>query len=298
MLSFLDIRDKLFYPFPSNPIPYKNRTNERTKMSYNYLIILALIQGLTEFLPVSSSAHLAVLPRLTGQPDQGLLIDVAVHIGTLAAVMLTFATEVKQITHGAFDIARGRRKTQNAMLAFALFIATIPVVIAGFILQITGLVAVLRSVEIIAYAMIGFGIILYIFDKRPANKTFTNWTLIDAIKIGLWQATALIPGASRAGVCITGARGLGYDRASSVRIAMVMSIPTIIASGVLLGGRAIFTADRNALAVAGIAAVLSCIAAMVALAIMTRLLRVVSFTPYVIYRVIFGVGLLVWVYLG
>ncbi len=267
-------------------------------MSYNYLIILALIQGLTEFLPVSSSAHLAVLPRLTGQPDQGLLIDVAVHIGTLAAVMLTFATEVKHITHGAVDIARGRRNTQNATLAFALFIATIPVVIAGFILQITGLVAVLRSVEIIAYAMIGFGIILYIFDKRPANKNFTDWTLIDAIKIGLWQATALIPGASRAGVCITGARGLGYDRASSVRIAMVMSIPTIIASGVLLGGRAIFTADRNALAVAGIAAVLSCIAAMVALAIMTRLLRVVSFTPYVIYRVIFGVGLLVWVYLG
>ncbi len=267
-------------------------------MSYNYLIILALIQGLTEFLPVSSSAHLAVLPRLTGQPDQGLLIDVAVHIGTLAAVMITFATEVKHITHGAFDIARGRRKTQNATLAFALFIATIPVVIAGFILQITGLVAVLRSVEIIAYAMIGFGIILYIFDKRPANKNFTDWTLIDAIKIGLWQATALIPGASRAGVCITGARGLGYDRASSVRIAMVMSIPTIIASGVLLGGRAIFTADRNALAVAGIAAVLSCIAAMVALAIMTRLLRVVSFTPYVIYRVIFGLGLLVWVYLG
>ncbi len=267
-------------------------------MSYNYLIILALIQGLTEFLPVSSSAHLAVLPRLTGQPDQGLLIDVAVHIGTLAAVMITFATEVKHITHGAVDIARGRRKTQNAMLAFALCIATIPVVIAGFILQITGLVAVLRSVEIIAYAMIGFGIILYIFDKRPANKNFTDWTLIDAIKIGLWQATALIPGASRAGVCITGARGLGYDRASSVRIAMVMSIPTIIASGVLLGGRAIFTADRNALAVAGIAAVLSCIAAMVALAIMTRLLRVVSFTPYVIYRVIFGVGLLVWVYLG
>ena len=82
-------------------------------MSYNYLIILALIQGLTEFLPVSSSAHLAVLPRLTGQPDQGLLIDVAVHIGTLAAVMLTFATEVKHITHGAVDIARGRRKRKT-----------------------------------------------------------------------------------------------------------------------------------------------------------------------------------------
>ncbi len=276
----------------------KTTAKERKRMSYNYLIILALIQGLTEFLPVSSSAHLAVLPRLTGQPDQGLLIDVAVHIGTLAAVMITFATEVKHITHGAVDIARGRRNTQNATLAFALFIATIPVVIAGFILQITGLVAVLRSVEIIAYAMIGFGIILYIFDKRPATKNFTDWTIVDAIKIGLWQATALIPGASRAGVCITGARGLGYDRASSVRIAMVMSIPTIIASGVLLGGRAIFTADRNALAVAGIAAVLSCIAAMVALAIMTRLLRVVSFTPYVIYRVIFGLGLLVWVYLG
>jgi undecaprenyl-diphosphatase len=267
-----------------------------SQMPLYILILVALIQGLTEFLPVSSSGHLILLPQLTGLDDQGQAIDVAVHVGTLFAVMLYFKAEVAQVIRGCFDIL-ARRSTQNAKLAFLLIIATIPVILLGLVLKLTGLSDAMRSIKVIAWTMLIFGLVLYWFDKNsPSERTMPDWSLKDAILMGLWQAIALIPGTSRSGATITGARALGFERSDAARIAMLMSIPTIIASGTLLGADVIASADRGLIRDAAIAAIFAFFAALGSLVFMMRLLRSVSFTPYVIYRVVLGVILLIIAY--
>lgn len=261
------------------------------------LILLALIQGITEFLPISSSGHLILLPNLTGMADQGQAIDVAVHVGTLAAVVLYFWADVRVALAGTVDLVRGRRDTPGARLALGLVIATIPVVIIGLLLKISGIDEALRSVAVIGWTMLGFGIVLWWADQRGAvDKDESDWGPMDALKMGLWQAVALIPGTSRSGICITGARFMGYNRHDAAKISMLMSIPTILASGVLLGAEV--AADANAqVAIDGmIGAVFAFAAALLALTLMMRLLRSVSFTPYVIYRVVLGAGLLWYAY--
>ncbi|MXU64677.1 undecaprenyl-diphosphate phosphatase [Oceanomicrobium pacificus] len=266
-------------------------------MSLLYLLILALVQGVTEFLPVSSSAHLILLPRLLGTDDQGLALDVAVHVGTLVAVILFFRAEVAQALRGTADLLRGRTGTAGARLALGLVIATIPVVIGGLVLKVTGLYLHLRSVAVIGWAMILFGVLLWLMDQRGAQeKRQEDWSLRDAWRMGLWQALALIPGTSRSGAAITGSRALGYRREDGARIAMLMSIPTIIASGVLLGADLAAEGDAGIWRDAAIAAAMACGAALVALSLMMRLLRSVSYTPYVIYRFALGAVLLLIAY--
>ena len=261
-------------------------------MSLYYILVLALIQGVTEFLPVSSSAHLILLPALTGAADQGVVLDVAVHIGTLMAVMIYFRRDVMSMFFGFGDVLRGNTKTPGARLFLLLVLATVPVVIFGLILKLTGLAEAMRSVTVIGWTMLIFGIVLYISDRRVAPANDRPWSVKNAVIMGIWQAIALIPGTSRSGATITGARFLGYNREQSARLAMLMSIPTIIASGVLLGADVVGEANWQLAKYAGIAAVFAFAAALGALVLMMRLLRSVSFTPYVIYRVILGVVLL------
>lgn len=262
-------------------------------MSIFYLLLVAIIQGITEFLPVSSSGHLILLPALTGAEDQGQAIDVAVHIGTLGAVILFFWADVKIGLAGIPRLLTGRIDTQGSRLAFLLIVATVPVIILGLILKLTGLSDMLRSMKTIGWAMLIFGIVLYWFDqKSPAHKESAAWNLKEAIILGLWQAIALIPGTSRSGITITGARALGYTRADGAKIAMLMSIPTIVASGILLGAEVVGNADWEMLRDAAIGALFAFFAAFLALGFMMRLLKSVSFTPYVIYRVILGLILL------
>lgn len=266
-------------------------------MSLFHLILVAVIQGVTEFLPVSSSGHLILLPGLTGMDDQGLAIDVAVHVGTLGAVVLYFWRDVKQAFLGLPDALRGRTDEPEARLALGLIVATIPTVIVGAILYLTGLEQALRSVAVIGWAMLGFGLLLYWMDQKGAQtKQANDWGPRDALIMGLWQILALIPGTSRSGITITGARQLGYTREDGTRIAMLMSIPTILASGVLLSADVIHQANVQLAKDGAIAAAFAFVSALLALSLMMRLLRSVSFTPYVIYRVILGVVLLVIAY--
>ena len=262
-----------------------------------HLILIALIQGVTEFLPVSSSGHLVLLPGLTGLQDQGLVIDVAAHVGTLFAVALYFWKDVKIGLLGLPRLARGKVDTQGAFLALCLITATLPVILAGLVFKVTGLADALRSVTVIGWTMLGFGVLLYIADQRgPVTRDSTRWRLRDAAVMGLYQVLALIPGTSRSGITITGARFLGYDRSSAAKLAMLMSIPTIAASG-LLAGLDLIGGDiplRDAAIVAG----LSFVAALAALALMMRLLQSVSYTPYVLYRIALGLVLLVLGYSG
>jgi len=259
-----------------------------------HLVLVALIQGVTEFLPVSSSGHLVLLPLLTGLEDQGVVIDVAAHVGTLFAVVIFFWRDVRSALLGIGSLVRGRVDSQGAWLALCLLIATVPVVLVGLVLSLTGLAEALRSVTVIGWTMLVFGLLLYWADQRAEQKKgLDKLSLKDALRLGLWQVLALIPGTSRSGITITGALVHGYSRTEGARIAMLMSIPVIAASGLLagldpIGGHVPF---RDA----AIVAVLSFLAALAALTLMMRLLRSVSFTPYVIYRVLLGLVLL---YLG
>ena len=262
------------------------------------LFLLAVVQGITEFLPVSSSGHLILLPSLTSLEDQGLALDIAVHVGSLAAVILYFHRDVALMLSGVPDLLRWRLETRGAWLALCLVTATVPVVILGFILKVTGAMEAMRSVALIGWTMIIFGVVLYVSDTRaPEQRTAAEWTLRHAVIMGLWQAVALIPGTSRSGACITGARFLGYCRRDAARLSMLMSIPTLTASGVLLSGDIVGQADWALARDAAIAAAFSFVAALAALALMMRLLRSVSFTPYVVYRIALGVVLLWYAYL-
>ena len=266
-------------------------------MDFFHLLLIAVIQGVTEFLPVSSSGHLILLPNLTGLDDQGQVIDVAVHVGTLLAVILYFRRDVAAAFAGLGRLARGRMDTPGARMAFLLMVATVPVVLAGLALKLSGLDEAMRSTVVIGWTMLGFGIVLYWADRRGAtHRRAEGWTLRDAIVMGLWQAVALIPGTSRSGITITGARLLGFSRHDGARLAMLMSIPTIAASGLLLGTEVIATADAQAARDGAIAAGFAFVAALAALALMMRLLRSTSFTPYVVYRCALGVVLLAIAY--
>lgn len=262
-------------------------------MTLLHLFILALIQGITEFLPISSSAHLILFPQLTGMADQGVVIDVAVHVGTLLAVMVFFRSDVGLVFRGLPDLMRGRLDSPGARLAFLLLIATIPVMIVGLVLKETGMMEAMRSMAVIGWTMLVFGVLLHVADKRGAETRMAEgWTLRDAIILGLWQAVALIPGTSRSGITITGARFLGFERHDAARLSMLMSIPTIMATGGLTALDLIGTMNAQAAIDGAIAAFLAFGSALLALSLMMRLLNAVSFTPYVIYRIILGVVLL------
>ncbi len=264
-------------------------------MSVFHLFLVAVIQGITEFLPVSSSGHLILLPKLTGLQDQGLTLDVAVHMGTLAAVVLFFYKDVWLALAGVPRLLAGKTDTPGSRLAFLLIIATIPVIIIGFFMQVTGAEEILRSTKVIGWTMLVFGLVLYWADQHePSEKTASDWSLSDALTMGLAQAIALIPGTSRSGITITAARKLGYRRTDAAKISMLMSIPTILASGTLLGLKVVKSADTGIMQDVAIAATFSFLAALVALTLMMRLLKSVSFTPYVIYRVILGL-ILLWI---
>lgn len=266
-------------------------------MSLFHLILIAVIQGLTEFLPISSSGHLILLPNLTGLEDQGQVIDVAVHLGTLAAVVIYFWRDVKLALIGTGRMLRGQLNSPEAQLALCLLVATLPVIVAGLILHVTGLSEYLRSVAVIGWTMLIFGLVLYWADQTGGTeKRAEQWTVTGAFKMGLWQALALIPGTSRSGITITGARRLGFRREDAARLAMLMSIPAIAASGTLLAADVVATADADAARGGAIAAGFSFVSALVALTLMMRLLRSVSFTPYVVYRIILGIALLVYAY--
>ncbi|MBB4659540.1 undecaprenyl-diphosphate phosphatase [Parvularcula dongshanensis] len=256
------------------------------------LVLLAIVQGLTEFIPVSSSAHLILPAQLfEGFQDQGTGIDIAAHIGSLGAVMLYFRTEVAGLFRGGADTLRGRA-TDDQRLLWLLIAGTVPFLIAGAIFAFSGLADAVRSPIVIAWASIGWGIVLWLTDRRPERIDHIPTRFGPATLIGAAQCLALVPGTSRSGITITAARALGYDRTQAARFSMLLSIPTIAASGLFLlfdlFGEGAGTALGPALIVAG----LSFGTAYASIAVFLRMTESVSFTPFVLYRIALGVVLL------
>lgn len=265
-------------------------------MSIEQLIILALIQGLTEFLPISSSAHLILLPALTDWPDQGPHMDVAVHLGSLLAVLLYFRRDVALLTKGGMDTLTGRQ-TPAAQLLLRLIVATLPIIVAGGVLYVSGLVDRLRSTEVIAWATIIFGILLYHGDRKGAlDRQVQDVSLRGALTIGLAQCFALIPGTSRSGVTITMARYLGLKRTEAARFSMLLAIPTILAFGLMAGLDMVRQEDLSLGRDVAMAIILSFLSAFGSIWFFMRLLERMTLLPFVIYRLMLGVGLLIYVY--
>lgn len=256
-----------------------------------HIVVLALIQGVTEFLPVSSSGHLALVPMLTDWSDQGLTIDVAVHVGTLGAVILYFWRDAWGMTKGMLMVFGGRVDA-HAKLAGLLLLATIPVVVAGYGLHQMGM-GDLRSLNVIAWATLGFGLLLWITDKAGMTvRRVEHLSVSDAVIIGIAQVLALIPGASRSGVTMSAARMLGMERTDAARFSMLLSIPVIIGAGALTGYDLYLSGDARLTADAMMAAGLAFVTALIAIGVLMAWLKRSSFTPFVIYRIILGVGLL------
>jgi len=269
------------------------------------IFVLALVQGITEFLPISSSGHLILVPALTGWPDQGLLMDVAVHVGTLVAVLAYFWRDTRGLALaglGSIGITPARRAVEGShymKLFWAMVIATIPMVIVGGLMVATNANDMLRSAEVIAATSIIFGVLLYIADKRgAASKTTEQMAIKPALLIGLAQVLALIPGTSRSGVTMTAARMLGFSRVEAARFSMLLSIPAILASGTAATLKALEESGAPAFGDAALAAGLSCVAALLAIHFLMRWLAHASMTVFVVYRVLLGIALFAMIGMG
>lgn len=258
------------------------------------LCLLAIVQGITEFLPISSSAHLILVHYFSGYNADGLALDVAVHMGSVVAVLIYLRAEVAKCFVGLWDLLRGRTGTDAARLASCLILVTIPTLIFGAVLAITGVIDHLRSPVVIGVTMIVFGIWLYWAHKNsPEEREMADWNLKDVTKMGLWQAVALIPGTSRSGITMTVARLLNFKRHAAAKISMLMSIPVTLSTGGYLGIKiAKEGIEQGAWGDIALAAFLSFVAAYIALHLMMKFLDKVSFTPYVVYRIVLGVALL------
>jgi len=250
-----------------------------------------MVQGITEFLPVSSSGHLVMVPVFAGWPDQGLLIDVAVHVGTLGAVVLYLSSDLWGILVGIVRVARGRRDPR-AILAAYIILATIPVVIAGYFLN-KHYPGGFRSILVIGWATLGFGIFLAITDWLGMTvRRMEHIRLNDALVIGVFQVLALIPGTSRSGITMSAARLLGFERLDAARFSMLLSIPAIAGAGVLKGLELYESGNAQLTSDALMAGGMSFATALVAIMVMMAWLRRASFAPFVFYRVALGCVLL------
>lgn len=261
-------------------------------MTLVQIIVLALIQGLTEFLPVSSSAHLILGSKVFGWPDQGLVFDVATHLGTLVAAIIYFRKDLYEMVHAWLVPVSNAQQQQHRSMAVFLAFATLPALVIGALAH-EWVEYFLRDLRIIAWATIGFGLLLWLSDiVGSQRRTLESMSLRCALIIGLSQACALIPGASRSGVTITAGRMLGFSSAAAARFSFLLAIPVIAFAGLfgvfrVIGGGADIDWPQFLLAfLLSVAAGWVCIAAFLAL------LQRVGLLPFVIYRLVLGVSLL------
>lgn len=264
-------------------------------MTLFQIVILAIVQGITEFLPISSSGHLVLTSKLLGWPDQGLLMDIAVHAGTLFAVIAYFWRDLWEMLTGTAGALTGRRSSGLRMVLF-LIVATLPVVIVGYF-GMRYISTIFRSVEVIAWTTLLFGILLGITDRLCMTvRRLEHMNYAGALFVGLAQVLSLIPGTSRAGITMTACRILGMERRDAARFSMLMSIPTILAAATLASYEIYKEGDLALQYDAVLAACLAFATALIAIAVMMRWLMHATFMPFVVYRVILGIGLLYWVY--
>jgi len=260
------------------------------------IIALAILQGLTEFLPISSSAHLILLPIITGWQDQGLAFDVAVHVGTLAAVIIYFRQTLVILFKDWFQSVIQRQLVGDSKLAWAILFGTIPVGLAGLLLSDV-IESSLRSPLVIAATTITFGLLLGWADwqgKRQRNEHQLTWQ--DVLIVGVAQAVALIPGTSRSGITMTAGLILGLSREAAARFSFLLSIPVIFLAGSLKTVELIQSDASSDWSAILIGTTLSALIAFICIHLFLKLLEKMGMWPFVVYRLILGV-ILIWLFI-
>ncbi|VAX07362.1 Undecaprenyl-diphosphatase [hydrothermal vent metagenome] len=265
-------------------------------MEIPHIFILAIVQGLTEFLPISSSAHLILTPLILGFTDQGLAFDIAVHLGSLLAIIGYFRKELQIMLRDFIgSLGTNGKTTENSRLVWLIVVSTIPIMVIGALFKI--LVDMdLRSPIIIAAATIGFGLLLLWADrrgKRQLNEHQLSWK--DGLIIGLFQVLAIIPGTSRSGITITAGLMLGLTRQAASRFSFLLAIPTILVSGGLIVLEVIksdASIDWNTLLL-GFG--LSFTAAYLCVHYFLRFVERIGMLPFVIYRLLLGGAIIVFI---
>jgi len=254
--------------------------------------ILALIQGLTEFLPISSSAHLLFPSEIFNWPDQGLAFDVVLHLGTLSAIIYYYRCSLRSMSNDFFRSFKTRKLSADAKLAWGVILGTIPVGLAGLLFK-DFIEINLRSIEVVAYTTIIFGLLLglsdWIHHKKDKLREMITWR--DVVIIGLFQAIALVPGTSRSGITITAALLLGLSYKLSLKFAFLLSIPVIILSTMFMAmdlASSVNAVDWPSLL---LGFVIAAIAAYATISMFIRLVDKVGMLPFVLYRLFLG-GLL------
>ena len=254
-------------------------------MFFGYLeiLLLSIIQGVSEFLPISSTAHLVLVSKIYNFQNQNLLIDVSLHLGSLLAILFFLKNDFLNY-----------KKNKNLFLM--ILIATIPLLPFGYFLYKSGLIHYIRDIKVIAWTTLIFGILMYIADKNKVSKKIhTNFILKSALFIGIFQVLALIPGVSRAGITITASRILGFDRIESAKIAFYLSIPALTAVSIFgIYNLSKESFEFNILALLGI--VLSFLFSLITIKFFLKFLRKFSLKAFVLYRIVLALILFSIIY--
>ncbi|CAM3541468.1 undecaprenyl-diphosphate phosphatase [Halomonas sp. FME1] len=261
-------------------------------MDWLQVVVLAVVQGISEFLPVSSSAHLILVPVLTEWQDQGLAFDVALHLGSLSAVIIYFRQEIGKMITSSLAALSGKGINEDARLAFWVTIATIPVGLTGLLLH-DAISGYMRSTLIIGISLISFGLLLGYADwRKRGTRSEYQLCLKDVLIIGVAQALALIPGTSRSGITITAALMVGMSREGAARFSFLLSIPVIVLAGGL-EAVGLFKSPQSIDWVAMLAGTLiSGLSAYLCIHYFLVVIKKLGMQPFVVYRVLFGAWLL------
>ncbi len=261
-------------------------------MTLIQVVILAIVQGLTEFLPVSSSGHLVLVPYLFAWADQGLAFDVAVHFGSLAAVCIYFRKDMVSILAGGMRLLGDNITTPESRLAQAIALGTVPAALAGLLFA-SWIEANLRDPLVIVYTLSGFGILMAIADRvGRRERNISGVGFRDAVIIGFAQALSLVPGTSRSGVTITAARFLGFGRQDAARFSFLLSAPVIFLAAMyklialILGDAAVAWGQL------GLGALLACVVAYLSIEFFMRIVTRIGLAPFAIYRLILAAFIL------
>ena len=247
------------------------------------IFLLSIIQGVSEFLPVSSAAHLIIASNIYEFTNQSLLIDISLHLGSLLAILFYFKEDI-------FDL------NKNKNLFYKIAIGTIPLILFGYLLYSTDIIHQLRNIKVIAWATLFFGILLYIADKNKfLKKINTDFNMKSVLIIGSFQVLALIPGVSRAGITITAGRLLGFDRTDSTKISFYLSIPALLGASTL-GIKDLFkeNIDFNLLVLVGV--FLSFLFSLITIKIFFKFIKNFSLNVFVIYRIFLAIILFYIIY--
>ncbi|MEX2495364.1 MAG: undecaprenyl-diphosphate phosphatase [Woeseia sp.] len=255
-------------------------------MTWIQVVVLAIVQGLTEFLPISSSGHLVLVPSIFGWTDQGLVFDVAVHFGSLGAVCIYFRDDIAALLRGSLNVATGKLQPLESRMAMAIAAGTVPAAVAG--LLFAGWIAAnLRDPSVVVMTLAGFGVLLALADRfGRRERIIADVRMRDAVIIGLAQALALVPGTSRSGVTISAALMLGFQRRDAARFSFLLSAPVILLATLYEVAVLIFDGSEVAWSTLAVAALISGVVAYLSIEFFMRFVTTMGLLPFAIYRLI------------